>query len=225
MIGRLNTFTRVSSSLWLTFAVALALLALPATAQAVDVNSVERGMVSQINKYRKAKGKPRLELDVKLTKSAEWLSRDMAAYEYFSHTDRLGRDPFARLAYFKYPTNSWRGENLAAGNEGVSATLLQWKNSEGHRVNMVNGNFRAIGIARVYDADSPYGYYWTTTFGSKVTRGVRDPAVWARYTNAKRQQIRTKARNCAARYRAGSAAYKRNRCGWNLRTARKLGFR
>ena len=46
--------------------------------------------------------------------------------------------------------------------------FTSWKGSPDHNRNMLNGRFRAIGIARVYDANSTYGWYWTTTFGSVV---------------------------------------------------------
>ena len=148
---------------------ALPLLA-PAPAAAVSVSRIERNQVATINKYRAQHGLRRLVIDVKLTRTAEWMGRDMPRYNYFSHTDHTGRDPFVRLSHFGYPSNSWRGENLAAGNPGVSGTFVQWRNSPGHNANLLNGNYRAIGIARVVAPGSAYGYYWATEFGSRVTR-------------------------------------------------------
>ena len=50
----------------------------------------------------------------------------MAAKNYFSHTDSLGRSTGARLAAFGYSSSSW-GENLAAGYSDAQSTLFQWE--------------------------------------------------------------------------------------------------
>jgi hypothetical protein len=42
---------------------------------------------------------------------------------------------------------------------------------------MLSPDFKAIGIARVSNPNSIFGWYWTTTFGSDVdTTGCRGPA-------------------------------------------------
>ena len=76
----------------------------------------------------------------------------MGANNYFSHTDSLGRDPFQRMAAFGYNYNTWKGENLAAGADTAQGAFNLWKNSPGHNANMLNANFKVIGIARVYSA-------------------------------------------------------------------------
>lgn len=45
--------------------------------------------------------------------------------------------------------------------------------SSGHNQNMLNPNYRVIGIARAYDAASSYGWYWTTDFGGTVDEILR----------------------------------------------------
>jgi hypothetical protein len=57
-------------------------------------------------------------------------------------------------------------ENIAAGNSTAQATFEQWRNSSGHNANMLHSNMRTIGIGRAFVAGSPYGWYWTTEFGS-----------------------------------------------------------
>lgn len=157
-------------------AIVLAPVLHPATAHAalprhaVTIDRQELAEVKAINRLRAARHLPALRIDGTLTRAAGWQSLDMGTKHRFSHTDSLGRDPFARLRAFRYPsTTTYRGENLAAGNSGYAATYRQWLNSAPHKANMLNGKFRAIGIARVYVPGSPYGYYWTTTFGSQWT--------------------------------------------------------
>ncbi len=100
--------------------------------------------LATINAYRAANGRQPLQVSVAVSKAAAWMSQDMAAKNYFSHTDSLGRDPFVRMAAFGYDYNTWKGENIAAGYADACATFNQWKNSSGHNANMLNPNFRVI---------------------------------------------------------------------------------
>ena len=122
-------------------------------------DSEEQAFLTLINDYRSQNGLGALSLNTQLNNSADWMSNDMAANNYFSHTDSLGRDPFQRMADFGYNYNTWKGENLAAGIDTAQGAFNLWKNSPGHNANMLNANFKVIGIARVYGAGSTYGWY------------------------------------------------------------------
>jgi uncharacterized protein YkwD len=135
------------------------------------IGHAERSEVVLINRYRRAHGLRPLRIDGTLSRAAGWMALDMGRNGRFSHTDSRGRDPFSRLRAFGYPSSdTWRGENLAAGNAGPAPTLRQWIASPPHRANMLGRTYRAIGIARVHVAGSPYRWYWATTFGSRWTR-------------------------------------------------------
>ncbi len=137
-------------------------------ADAQSIEPEEQTMVNLINEYRAQNGKGQLRISASLTRAAEWMSGDMAAKNYFSHTDSQGRDPFARMTAFGYNYPTSRGENLAAGYDDAVRTFNQWKTSTSHNSAMLNGNYNVIGIARVYNANSTYKYYWTTDFGGYV---------------------------------------------------------
>lgn len=153
--------------------------ALPAAAEAADtrvprhaaaIDSPELTEVRMINRFRAARGMTPLRIDGTLTRTAGWHAINLGTHRIFSHTDSLGRDPFQRLRAFGYPSvGTWRGENIAAGNAQPGPTYRQWLNSPPHKANWENRRYRAIGIARVRVAGSPYGYYWVTTFGSRWT--------------------------------------------------------
>lgn len=145
---------------------------LAASAQAGVIDAAELAEVRQINGYRRAHGLTPLRIDLRLTNAATWMSTDMGSANRFSHTDSRGRSPFERIARYRYPSDTWRGENLAAGNVEPRATFEQWRSSPAHNANMLNHRYRAIGISRVRNANATYGWYWTTTFGSRVVAPI-----------------------------------------------------
>jgi Domain of unknown function (DUF4082)/Cysteine-rich secretory protein family len=143
-----------------------------------------------INNYRAQNGAGPLQVSIALQNASQWMSTDMAAKSYFSHTDSAGRDPFARQTAFGY-THYPAGENIAAGNSDAQNTLVQWQNAcdpdasgnctYAHRVNMLNSSYKVLGIGRAYNAASPYRWYWTTDFGGFVdqTLGSNPPSTSA----------------------------------------------
>lgn len=136
------------------------------------LDTEELAFLQLINDYRAQNGAGPLQASVTLTNASKWMSADIGAKNYFSHTDSLGRDPFARMAAFGYTYNTFKGENIAAGNATAQATFTQWKNSPDHNQNMLNPNFKAIGIGRVSTPGSTYNWYWTTKFGGFVDQTI-----------------------------------------------------
>ncbi len=130
--------------------------------------SEEAQFLKLINAYRTNLKLPALKISPRLTKAARWMSADMGAKRYFSHTDSLGRTSRQRMTAFGYTYNTYTGENIAAGYSTAQSVFQAWVNSPGHLKNIKNPNYRAIGIGRVYTTGSPYGWYWTTDFGGYV---------------------------------------------------------
>lgn len=152
--------------------VALATLArTPTTESAVVLDPEEAAFMTLINDYRQQNGLQPLAINEQIQNAAEWMSTDMGQNAYFSHTDSLGRNPWVRMADFGYGYSTSKGENIAAGYTSAQSVFNGWKNSPGHNTNMLNSSFKVMGIARVYTAGSPYGYYWTNDFGGYVPPG------------------------------------------------------
>lgn len=148
--------------------VLLLTISFAATAQTPTIDAEEQAVLKLINDYRAQNGLGALRVSVALTRAADWMSTDMAAKNYFNHTDSLGRDPFVRMTAFGYNYGGYRGENLAAGYSDAARTFNLWRSSPGHNAAMLNSNFNVIGISRVYGAVTTYKWYWTTDFGSFV---------------------------------------------------------
>lgn len=81
----------------------------------------------------------------------------------FSHTRPDGSNCFSALDQNGVGYGA-AGENIAAGQSSPQAVVNSWMNSEGHRANILSGNFSQIGIACYYDPNTPYGYYWVQLF-------------------------------------------------------------
>jgi hypothetical protein len=106
---------------------------------------------------------------------------DMGKYKFFDHTTQasdyyaVGASPWDRMAAGGYAYNTYKGENIAAGYGTAAAVFQGWKDSPGHDANMLNPNFKVIGIALRVVSGSPYGSYWTTDFGGYVDPTAYNP--------------------------------------------------
>jgi uncharacterized protein YkwD len=127
----------------------------------------ERAFLDLINNYRRQNGAGNLSLQNQLGAAADHHSQDMAQKNYFSHTLSNGDSAEKNIEHFGYTNWSFVGENIAAGQETAEAVMDAWKSSPEHDRNMRNKNFTEIGIGRAYNKSSKYGWYWTTTFGSR----------------------------------------------------------
>ena len=110
---------------------------------------------------------PPLTVNTQLNTAAQGHAANMAAKNFFSHTGLDGKSPFDRMtaAGYKY---SYAGENIAAGNATVAATMTQWLNSPGHCANIMSKNFTQIGFGYDNSSTSTYKHYWVQNFGKPL---------------------------------------------------------
>jgi uncharacterized protein YkwD len=59
----------------------------------------------------------------------------------------------------------YMGENIAAGSSTPEDVFNQWCDSPQHYANMINGNYKYIGIGYFNKPDSEYQHYWVQLFG------------------------------------------------------------
>ncbi len=176
--SRPRQFNTLKTTRWFTMIAAVValflLVLLPSVAQAVTNNSEELAFFGLINQYRQSQGLQPLLLSDLLTDSSQKHSSDMGKYAFFDHNTTGGSDffpigssPWDRMAACGYSASAM-GENIAAGYSTASSVFAAWENSPGHNANMLDCDFKVIGVGFVYVPGSPYGYYWTTDFGSYV---------------------------------------------------------
>lgn len=121
----------------------------PTAAQTAD----EKRMLDLVNAERAKNGLAPLALNKKVTEVARVKAKDMIDNKYFSHNSPIYGSPFEMLRSFGVSYRT-AGENLA-GNSSVDSAHTGLMNSPGHRANILNGNFKEVGIGIVNG--EPYG--------------------------------------------------------------------
>lgn len=102
-------------------------------------------LVSLTNSARAQEGLGDLSVNSKLVVAANAKAQDMFSNQYFAHTSPQGKTPwdFIQSAGYDYV---YAGENLAIGYSDSNELQNAWMNSASHRENILNPNFREIGI-------------------------------------------------------------------------------
>jgi uncharacterized protein YkwD len=121
-------------------------------------SEIEQEIVRLSNAERSNAGCGDLRPDTRLAEAAGGHSADMALRDYFSHTSPEGLTFVDRARAAGYPAPG--GENIAWGQRTAAEVMQDWMNSPGHRRNILNCDFRAIGVG--FDSR---GNYWTQVFG------------------------------------------------------------
>jgi len=177
---RTGTGRLILAVVLVTAAVFLVLTLFAGPALAVGYSSEEIAVVQLINQYRVSQGlKPLLVSDM-ISEACERHSSDMGKYAFFDHYTHKsdwfaqGASPWDRMAASGYNYNTYKAENIAAGYSTAAGVFAGWKSSDGHNRNMLNPNYKVIGVGLVHVPGSPYGYYWTTDFGGYIDATARD---------------------------------------------------
>ncbi|MCY0989331.1 CAP domain-containing protein [Nannocystis sp. ILAH1] len=91
-------------------------------------------------------------------------SKDMGVNNFFSHTGSNGSAFSQRITAAGYV---WKaaGENIAAGYSTAAQVVAGWMTSTGHCNNIMNGNYKHLGVGYYYAAGATYKHYWTQDFG------------------------------------------------------------
>ncbi|MFJ4951720.1 CAP domain-containing protein [Streptomyces sp. NPDC088760] len=122
--------------------------------------AVEAEVLKLVNEERAKAGCSPLAANSSLTKLAESFSADMAARGFFDHTDPDGRTPWDRAA--AAGVTDLGGENIARGQADAAAVMQAWMSSPGHRANILNPDFKTLGVGVHF---GPGGPWWTQDFG------------------------------------------------------------
>lgn len=109
---------------------------------------------------------PALEMDEVIRIAARLHSQDMGAQDYFEHDSLDGRTFADRMREVGFRGASPWGENIAAGQPTAERVVQGWMESPGHCRNIMNPDYRVIGIGYAFDDSSSFGHYWTQDFAA-----------------------------------------------------------
>lgn len=112
------------------------------------LESLGEKIISQTNEVRNKLGIRSLDGEIKLFSSANNKSLDMVEKGYFGHISPDGKRlrDFLQEVDYNYRV---AGENLAVGYRNVDDLIMAWKKSPKHYDNLVDKDFKDIGIGMV----------------------------------------------------------------------------
>uniref|UniRef100_A0AAU2VLF1 CAP domain-containing protein n=1 Tax=Streptomyces sp. NBC_00008 TaxID=2903610 RepID=A0AAU2VLF1_9ACTN len=130
------------------------------TAPPAAGTSAQAAVLSLVNQERAKVGCSPVTASSSLASLAQNFSDDMAARGFFDHTDPDGKTPWDRAA--KAGVDGLGGENIARGQADAQAVMDAWMNSDGHRANILNCDYKTLGVGVHFGSGGPW---WTQDFG------------------------------------------------------------
>ncbi|MFD9605490.1 CAP domain-containing protein [Streptomyces sp. NPDC059970] len=122
--------------------------------------SAQAAVLTLVNQERAKVGCSPVTASAPLASLAQDFSDDMAARGFFDHTDPDGRTPWDRAS--KAGVQGLGGENIARGQADAQAVMDSWMSSDGHRANILNCDYKTLGVGVHFGAGGPW---WTQDFG------------------------------------------------------------
>lgn len=137
-----------------------------AGAEAAAPGGEVEALFGLLNAYRQERGLPEFGRSGRLYEAAQVHADDMARNNFMAHTSSDGTDLFDRLRRY-YPYETWMGENIAAGFSRANGVLGAWRESEAHNQNLLQPEYRVVGIGLGMNEAATYRWYWTLDFGGQ----------------------------------------------------------
>jgi uncharacterized protein YkwD len=162
----------------------LLVLGVPAPAGAAKASSgvpfsaLDLQVVDEINAIRIARGLVPLQVNTALARAASAHCQQLLAGGYFGHQEPNGTSFGERVAYY-YPLRYSRyygiGENLLWSSGSISAmnAVSRWMASAPHRANILEPNWRQVGVAALSVSSAPGIYRNRSVTVFTVDFGVR----------------------------------------------------
>lgn len=113
-------------------------------AQASDISAGE--VISLLNAERQKKNLSILVENEDLDRAAKMKAEDMIKNDYFAHNSPQGRSPWYWFEKSGYDYK-FAGENLAVNYSNAKEQHEAWMDSPTHRANILNANYREVGVA------------------------------------------------------------------------------
>ncbi len=120
-------------------------------AAAEHSSTFEDQVVKLVNQERSKQGLRPLTHRADIKNVAHKKAEDMINSNYFSHNSPNYGSPFQMLKTFGISYQA-AGENIAKGQTTPESVMNSWMNSQGHRANILNGQYDCIGVGFYHGA-------------------------------------------------------------------------
>jgi uncharacterized protein YkwD len=120
--------------------------------------------LAEVNAFRAEYGLRPLLLDERLCRAAAMQSEAQAGRSWIGHYGSDGSKPRDRAERAGYHAKI-AAENVASGQKSFSDVLRFWKESSGHRSNLLRPNVSAAGVAMAKTKSGRA--YWTLVLGAE----------------------------------------------------------
>ncbi len=130
----------------------------PPVVPPTPTGDIPQQLLDAHNKMRRNNSRASLVIDTRLQAAAQKHADDMNRGNFMSHEGSDGSSVWQRMNRESFQFSSG-GENVALGEQTVDEVMTKWKNSAGHRSNIL-GDFKVCGLARSGDA-------WCSVFGTE----------------------------------------------------------
>jgi uncharacterized protein YkwD len=142
----------------------------PDGAARVSVNAVEQSVIDATNAFRRQYGLPALKPTVKLLIVAQNHARNMARQDRFGDTDKNGHVLDGKNVEYRVQASGYAFSHLAENvgyqlrrPDPAAAMMEGWKNSSGHRKNMLLPDITELGVGAAQGKSSRW--YFVQVFG------------------------------------------------------------
>jgi len=137
--------------------------AFPGCSQAADGDEWRAEVLRLVNVERERVGLSPVTHNQTLEDQATQYACEMIYYDFFAHENPVtGTSLDDRAAEFGYDY-LMIGENLAAGQSSPAQVMADWMASEGHRANILQGQFTELGVG--VRTGGEFQTYWVQEFG------------------------------------------------------------
>jgi uncharacterized protein YkwD len=145
--------------------------------KSLDLTEVAQQIVAKTNQFRQEQGRSKVEVNTKLSEAAQYFANYLARTDKFSHTAD-GKQPGDRAKEHGYDY-SLIAENIAyqynpggVTTEELAERFVEgWKESPGHRRNMLDPDVTETGVA-VAQSQKTGHFYAVQMFGRPASQAV-----------------------------------------------------
>jgi uncharacterized protein YkwD len=158
---------------WTALSVVAVCLALASPAQSASsalhrkgaLASTRDAIIECTNSERAEHGLAPVRRSRTLRRAAQFHADNMLRHRFFAHNDSAGRSPAERVMMFQKRNKfHYIGENIAAGYGSGRAACRSWLVSSKHRHNILDPEYRWIGVGYA-SGNGGYGTYFVQNFG------------------------------------------------------------